>query len=103
MTQQPRFLTALKALQDWHADSVQARDYNAAATSSSSKPGAVHFRANRYPSTRYWLQKWAGASPETQESLVTAIEAELAGLSKGPRLAVYHDHWGQQLWRRKTT
>lgn len=97
-----RFLAALKSLQDWHTDSLKARDYNSPATSSS-KPGSTHFRAQSYPSTRQWLEDWRRAGDAAaQERVVEAIEAELDQLSGSPRTVTYRDYWGKTRYRTAT-
>lgn len=100
MTQQHRFLTALKRLQDWHADSVKARDYNSPAASSS-KPGAVVLRSQEYPGTARFLEDWSRAhTDERREAIILHLDIEYQALSCRPPTEQYRDHWGKTRYRR---
>ena len=99
MTQQHRFLVALKRLQDWHADSLKARDYNSPGVSSS-KPGAVHLRVQRYPSTaRVWGDWRFARTDEAREAVIAELEAEYDRLSGRPRVITYRDFYGKTRFR----
>lgn len=102
MTQQLRFLTALKVLQDWHADSVKARDYNSPA-SSSSKPGSVVLRVQRYPGTADWFARWRHAySDLAREAIIQGLEDEYERLVGRPSVEAYRDYWGKTRYRTVT-
>lgn len=99
MTHQHRFLAALKTLQDWYADSVKARDYNSPA-SSSSKPGAVVLRIQRYPGTKDWIVRFMSAtSPAAREAVCVQIEEEYERLVGRPSVEAYRDYWGKTRYR----
>ncbi len=99
MTQEPRFVAALKSLQDWHTDSLKARDYNSPGVSSG-KPAARMLRAQEYPSTRTALDRWRGARSDLErEEIIEDLEAEFYGLGVGPSRK-YEEHPGTVPLRR---
>jgi hypothetical protein len=97
--QQTRFLAALKALQRWHADSVKAQTYDGP-TVSATKPGARVLRSQPYPSLRKQFDDWRHArSDDEREQLIERLEAELATITKRPKVDEYRDHWGKTRYR----
>jgi hypothetical protein len=103
VTQQLRFLLALKRIQSWYADSVKARDYNSPA-SSSSKPGAVVLRVQRYPSTADWFVRYSRArSEDAREEVIQGLEAEFSRLTSRPLVEAFRDHWGKTRYRKVVT
>lgn len=78
MTQEHRFLGALRRLQDWHLDSVKAQTFGGTAASA---PGPRVLQGQSYPGTHAWLGRWGAAgSDEHREELIAAIEDEFYAL-----------------------
>lgn len=76
------FLRLLTRLEDWYADSVKARAYDAGGT----PPPAEHavLRRNRYPGPD-WRKLWDEAENDlTRAAILRSLEDELHGLSHGP-------------------
>jgi hypothetical protein len=97
MTQQQRFLAALRRLQDFHTDSVKSQSFITA--TSSSNRGARILYSQQYPDTRAWFDKWRDASSDDHRArLVNEIEAELYTLGVGASQR-YTAHYGTAEWK----
>jgi hypothetical protein len=82
VTQQHRFVVALRRLQDWHLDSVKAQ---ALGGRSSEAPSSRVLQAQRYPGTNQWLARWIHArSDEQREELIAGLEDEFYALGMSP-------------------
>ena len=98
MTQQHRFLAALRRLQDWHADSTKAQQFGQTATA----PGSRVLQAQTYPWNRWAQHSWASARSDAQrEDLIAELETEFAELSKAPARERSVDFFGRVTWRRR--
>ena len=99
MTQQHRFLTALRALQRWHADSVKARVYGG--TGRTAHAESVVLTPQRYPGTRAAFSDWHYArSDEQREQVIARLEQEFYRLEHGPSKK-YNEVIGSAWWRRQ--
>jgi hypothetical protein len=100
VTQQLRFLAALKRLQDWHADSVKARDYNAPAAGGG-KPGHRVLLRQEYPGTRKAWDSWRHAPDDDErEAIIDYLDEEYRQLTRRPPMESYKDYWGKTRYRR---
>ena len=100
MTQQHRFLTALRALQRWHSDSVKARVYTGATAGTGSAEHAI-LVPQRYPGTRQAFHDWRWARTyEAREEVIARLEQEFYRLEHGPSMK-YAEYIGTRPWRER--
>lgn len=97
---QAEFDRLLGQLEDWHADSVRARAYDAGG--STPEPGHAILLRNRYPGPN-WRKLWNEAQDDVaRAAILRALEDEFYGLSHGPSQSGPASglHRGTKEWRR---
>lgn len=98
MTQQHRFLTALRRLQDWHADSVKAQTLESQSTG---KPESRILQAQHHGFLFHWLKLWKySRDDDDREKLIEELEDMVAARTKRPQVEAYKDHWNKTRYRK---
>lgn len=78
----------MTGLEDWYADSLKGRAYDADPGRAASEPGHRVMRAQKYPGPP-WRRLWYEANGDlvAQQAIIRALRDEIYGLSHGPSQA----------------
>lgn len=78
----------MRGLEDWYADSMQARAYDADPGAGTREAGHRVLRVQRYPGPP-WRRLWyeADGNPLAEQAIIRALKEEIYGLDHGPSQA----------------